>query len=207
MNREEAKKKAEALVARMTLEEKASQLRYDAPAIKRLGIPAYNWWNEGLHGVARAGQATVFPQAIGMAAAFDRKIVAEMAGIVATEGRAKYNAYSVNGDRDIYKGLTFWSPNVNIFRDPRWGRGHETYGEDPYLTKELGVSFVKALQGNRDTMKAAACAKHFCSTFQGRRHFAMNLCGSICKRYGRNVSAGIRRSGKRSESRSGYGSL
>lgn len=105
MNREEAKKKAEALVARMTLEEKASQLRYDAPAIKRLGIPAYNWWNEGLHGVARAGQATVFPQAIGMAAAFDRKIVAEMAGIVATEGRAKYNAYSVNGDRDIYKGI------------------------------------------------------------------------------------------------------
>ena len=161
MNREEAKKKAEALVARMTLEEKASQLRYDAPAIKRLGIPAYNWWNEGLHGVARAGQATVFPQAIGMAAAFDRKSVAEMAGIVATEGRAKYNAYSVNGDRDIYKGLTVWSPNVNIFRDPRWGRGHETYGEDPYLTKELGVSFVKALQGNGDTMKAAACAKHF----------------------------------------------
>ena len=161
MNREEAKKKAEALVARMTLEEKASQLRYDAPAIKRLGIPAYNWWNEGLHGVARAGQATVFPQAIGMAAAFDRKSVAEMAGIVAIEGRAKYNAYSVNGDRDIYKGLTFWSPNVNIFRDPRWGRGHETYGEDPYLTKELGVSFVKALQGNGDTMKAAACAKHF----------------------------------------------
>ena len=101
MNREEAKKKAEALVARMTLEEKASQLRYDAPAIKRLGIPAYNWWNEGLHGVARAGQATVFPQAIGMAAAFDRKSVAEMAGIVATEGRAMYNAYSVNGDRDI----------------------------------------------------------------------------------------------------------
>lgn len=96
-----------------------------------------------------------------MAAAFDRKSVAEMAGIVATEGRAKYNAYSVNGDRDIYKGLTFWSPNVNIFRDPRWGRGHETYGEDPYLTKELGVSFVKALQGNGDTMKAAACAKHF----------------------------------------------
>lgn len=161
MNREEAKEKAEVLVARMTLEEKASQLRYDAPVIKRLGIPAYNWWNEGLHGVARAGQATVFPQAIGMAATFDRKSVAEMAGIVATEGRAKYNAYSVNGDRDIYKGLTFWSPNVNIFRDPRWGRGHETYGEDPYLTKELGVSFVKALQGNGDTMKAAACAKHF----------------------------------------------
>ena len=162
MNREEAKKKAEALVARMTLEEKASQLRYDAPAIKRLGIPAYNWWNEGLHGVARAGQATVFPQAIGMAAAFDRKSVAEMAGIVATEGRAKYNAYSVNGDRDIYKGLTFWSPNVNIFRDPRWGRGHETFGEDPYLTSRLGVRFVEGIQGHDEKyMKAAACAKHF----------------------------------------------
>ncbi len=143
-------------------EEKASQLRYDAPAIKRLGIPAYNWWNEGLHGVARAGQATGFSTGDRNGRhIFDRKSVAEIASIVATEGRAKYNAYSVNGDRDIYKGLTFWSPNVNIFRDPRWGRGHETYGEDPYLTKELGVSFVKALQGNGDTMKAAACAKHF----------------------------------------------
>ena len=161
MNRDEARKKAQELVSRMTLEEKASQLRYDAPAIKRLGIPAYNWWNEGLHGVARAGQATVFPQAIGMAATFDRDCVAEMADIVATEGRAKYNAYSSEEDRDIYKGLTFWSPNVNIFRDPRWGRGHETYGEDPYLTKELGVAFVTALQGNGETMKAAACAKHF----------------------------------------------
>ena len=174
MNREEAKEKAEVLVARMTLEEKASQLRYDAPAIKRLGIPAYNWWNEGLHGVARAGQATVFPQAIGMAATFDRKSVAEMAGIVATEGRAKYNAYSVNGDRDIYKGLTFWSPNVNIFRDPRWGRGHETYGEDPYLTKELGVSFVKALQGNGDTMKQQP-VPNILQYIPGRRHFVMNL--------------------------------
>ena len=161
MNRDEARKKAQELVSKMTLEEKASQLRYDAPAIKRLGIPAYNWWNEGLHGVARAGQATVFPQAIGMAATFDRDCVAEMADIVATEGRAKYNAYSSEEDRDIYKGLTFWSPNVNIFRDPRWGRGHETYGEDPYLTKELGVAFAKALQGNGETMKAAACAKHF----------------------------------------------
>ena len=161
MNRDEARKKAQELVSKMTLEEKASQLRYDAPAIKRLGVPAYNWWNEGLHGVARAGQATVFPQAIGMAATFDRDCVAEMADIVATEGRAKYNAYSSEEDRDIYKGLTFWSPNVNIFRDPRWGRGHETYGEDQYLTKELGVAFVKALQGNGETMKAAACAKHF----------------------------------------------
>lgn len=137
MNREEAKKKAEVLVARMTLEEKASQLRYDAPAIKRLGIPAYNWWNEGLHGVARAGQATVFPQAIGMAATFDRKSVAEMAGIVATEGRAKYNAYSVNGDRDIYKGLTFWSPNVNIFRDPRWVEDMKLMGKIRILQKNL----------------------------------------------------------------------
>lgn len=161
MNREEAKKKAEALVEKMTLEEKAEQLKYGAPALKRLGIPAYNWWNEGLHGVARAGQATVFPQAIGMAATFDTDLVKEMADVVATEGRAKYNAYSGKNDRDIYKGLTFWSPNVNIFRDPRWGRGHETYGEDPYLTSRLGVAFVEGLQGDGETMKAAACAKHF----------------------------------------------
>ena len=161
MNREEARKKAEALVEKMTLEEKAEQLKYGAPALKRLGIPAYNWWNEGLHGVARAGQATVFPQAIGMGATFDADLVKEMADVIATEGRAKYNAYSGKGDRDIYKGLTFWSPNVNIFRDPRWGRGHETYGEDPYLTSRLGVAFVEGLQGDGETLKAAACAKHF----------------------------------------------
>ena len=161
MNREEARKKAEALVADMTLEEKAEQLKYGAPALKRLGIPAYNWWNEGLHGVARAGQATVFPQAIGMGATFDADLVKEMADVIATEGRAKYNAYSGKGDRDIYKGLTFWSPNVNIFRDPRWGRGHGTYGEDPYLTSRLGVAFVEGLQGDGETLKAAACAKHF----------------------------------------------
>lgn len=161
MNREEARKKAEALVADMTLEEKAEQLKYGAPALKRLGIPAYNWWNEGLHGVARAGQATVFPQAIGMGATFDADLVKEMADVIATEGRAKYNAYSGKEDRDIYKGLTFWSPNVNIFRDPRWGRGHETYGEDPYLTSRLGVAFVEGLQGDGETLKAAACAKHF----------------------------------------------
>lgn len=161
MNREEARKKATELVSKMTLEEKASQLRYDAPAIKRLGIPAYNWWNEALHGVARAGQATVFPQAIGLGATFDTELLGAIADTAATEGRAKYNAYSKEKDRDIYKGLTFWSPNVNIFRDPRWGRGHETYGEDPYLTRKLGVAFVKGLQGNGETMKAAACAKHF----------------------------------------------
>ena len=154
---------ARELVAQMTLEERAAMLRYDAPAIPRLGIPAYNWWNEALHGVARAGTATVFPQAIGMAASFDRALIRRMGEVIATEGRAKYNAQSARGDRDIYKGLTFWSPNVNIFRDPRWGRGHETYGEDPYLTGELGVQFVEALQekDEKGYMKAAACAKHF----------------------------------------------
>jgi beta-glucosidase len=145
----------------MTLEERASQLKYDAPAIPRLGIPAYNWWNEALHGVARAGQATIFPQAIGLGASFDEDMVYEIAEVIAEEGRAKYNAYSRQDDRDIYKGLTFWAPNVNIFRDPRWGRGHETYGEDPYLTARLGVKFVQGLQGEGPVMKAAACAKHF----------------------------------------------
>ncbi len=160
-DREKAARRAKELVGRMTLEEKASQLRYDAPAIPRLGVPAYNWWNEGLHGVARAGTATSFPQAIGMAATFDKELLGEMGDVVATEGRAKYNTFSAQGDRDIYKGLTFWSPNVNIFRDPRWGRGHETYGEDPYLTGELGAAFVEGLQGDGEYMKAAACAKHY----------------------------------------------
>lgn len=160
-NREEARKKAKELVAQMTLEEKASQLKYDAPPINRLGVPAYNWWNEALHGVARAGTATSFPQAIGMAAMFDDEMMKKIADTIATEGRAKYNAYSGKGDRDIYKGLTFWSPNVNIFRDPRWGRGHETYGEDPYLTSRLGVAFVQGLQGDKEVMKTAACAKHY----------------------------------------------
>jgi len=161
MKREEARKMAQELVAKMTLEEKASQLRYNSPAIKRLGIPDYNWWNEALHGVARAGVATSFPQAIGMAASFDEELIKKVADVIATEARAKYNQYSSHGDRDIYKGLTFWSPNVNIFRDPRWGRGHETYGEDPYLTSRLGVAFVEGLQGDGEVMKAAACAKHF----------------------------------------------
>ena len=160
-DRKEAQCKAKALVAKMDLMEKASQLKYDAAPIQRLGVPAYNWWNEALHGVARAGLATVFPQAIAMAAMFDDKKMEKIADVIATEGRAKYNAYSAHNDRDIYKGLTFWSPNVNIFRDPRWGRGHETYGEDPYLTSRLGVSFVNGLQGDGEVMKAAACAKHF----------------------------------------------
>lgn len=155
------KERAADLVSRMTLEEKAAQLRYDAQAVERLGVPRYNWWNEALHGVARAGVATVFPQAIGLAAIFDDEYLQKIADVIATEGRAKYNESSRKDDRDIYKGVTFWSPNVNIFRDPRWGRGHETYGEDPYLTSRIGVAFVKGLQGNGKHLKAAACAKHF----------------------------------------------
>lgn len=154
-------KKAKELVSQMTAEEKCSQLKYDSPAIERLGIPAYNWWNEGLHGIARAGTATMFPQAIGMAAAFDTEMMHRIGTAVSLEARAKYNYASAEGDRDIYKGLTLWSPNVNIFRDPRWGRGHETYGEDPYLAAELGVNFVKGIQGDGEHLRAAACAKHF----------------------------------------------
>ena len=161
MERAKARELATELVDKMTLEEMAEQLRFDAPAIDRLGVPEYNWWSEGLHGVARAGSATVFPQAIGMAAAFDDELIKEEADVIATEARAKYNAYTSEGDRDIYKGLTLWSPNINIFRDPRWGRGHETLGEDPYLTSRLGVAFVKGLQGDGDVRKIGACAKHF----------------------------------------------
>lgn len=154
-------KQARELVGKMTLEEKASQLNFDAPAIPRLGIPRYHWWNEALHGLARAGTATMFPQSIGLAAMFDAEEMKAIGDIISTEARAKYNAYSSEEDRDIYKGLTLWSPNVNIFRDPRWGRGHETYGEDPYLTSELGVAFIKGIQGDGKYLKAAACAKHF----------------------------------------------
>ena len=164
MDRAEARKRAEELVDRMTVEEMASQLRFDAPAIERLGIPEYNWWNEGLHGVARAGTATMFPQAIALAAAFDDELMRDVGDVISTEGRAKYNESVRHGDRDIYKGLTFWSPNINIFRDPRWGRGHETYGEDPYLTGVLGCAFIRGLQGEGDGvpyLKLAACAKHF----------------------------------------------
>ncbi len=171
-DREKARLAAKELVSKMTLEEKAAQLRFDAPAIPRLGIPTYNYWNEALHGVARAGVATSFPQAIAMAAAFDDELMQKIGDVVAEEGRAKYNEYSKYDDRDIYKGLTFWSPNVNIFRDPRWGRGHETYGEDPYLTSRIGVSYIKGLQGDGDYLKTAACAKHFAvhSGPEGVRH-------------------------------------
>ena len=150
------------LVSRMTLEEKVYQTLHGAAAIERLGVKAYNYWNEALHGVARAGVATVFPQAIGLAATFDEDFLEEAAGVISDEGRAKFNAQQKYDDYDIYKGLTFWSPNVNIFRDPRWGRGHETYGEDPYLTSRLGVRFIEGMQGKDEKyMKVAACAKHF----------------------------------------------
>ena len=167
------RERAEKLTEQMTLEEKVSQTVYNAPAIERLGIPAYNWWNEALHGVARAGTATVFPQAIGLAASFDEEMIEKVAEIIATEARAKYNMQKKAGDRDIFKGLTFWSPNVNIFRDPRWGRGHETYGEDPFLSSRLGVRFVQGMQREEGGyMKAAACAKHFAvhSGPEGQRH-------------------------------------
>ena len=158
----QTKEYAKKLVAQMTVEEKMSQMLYESPAIERLNIPAYNWWNEALHGVARAGVATVFPQSIGLAATFDPKLVGQIGDVVSTEGRAKFNEFSRRGDHGIYKGLTFWAPNVNIFRDPRWGRGHETYGEDPYLTAELGCAYIKGLQGpDPDHLKSAACAKHF----------------------------------------------
>lgn len=156
------RKQAEELVAQMTLEEKCSQMLHTAAAIERLKIPQYNWWNEALHGVARAGVATVFPQAITMAASFDEELIEEVADAIATEGRAKFYNQQNYQDCEIYKGLTFWSPNVNIFRDPRWGRGHETFGEDPYLTSRMGVRFIKGLQGHDENyLKAAACAKHF----------------------------------------------
>lgn len=158
----ETREFAKRLVSQMTLEEKMSQMLYDSPAIERLGIPEYNWWNEALHGVARAGDATVYPQAIGLAATFDEELLGEIGDTVSTEGRAKFNQFSKKGDRGIYKGLTFWAPNVNIFRDPRWGRGHETFGEDPYLTGLLGTSYIKGLQGeDKEHLKSAACAKHF----------------------------------------------
>ena len=161
------------LVARMTLEEKVAQMRYSASAIPRLGVPEYNWWNECLHGVGRAGIATVFPQAIGMAATWDVGLIEQIANVISDEGRAKHHEFVRQGQREIYQGLTFWTPNVNIFRDPRWGRGQETYGEDPYLTSAIGVTFVRALQGHHARyLKAAACAKHYAvhSGPEGERH-------------------------------------
>jgi len=150
------------LISQMTLEEKVSQLSYTSAAIPRLGIPEYNWWNECLHGVARAGIATVFPQAIALAATFDEAFIEEVASAISDEARAKYNEAIRQGNRGQYWGLTFWTPNINIFRDPRWGRGQETYGEDPCLTGRIGTAFVRGLQGNDpENLKTAACAKHY----------------------------------------------
>jgi beta-glucosidase len=151
------------LISRMTLQEKVSQLGHSADAIQRLGVPQYDWWNEGLHGVARAGNATVFPQAIGMAAMFDEPLMHQIADTISTEFRAKYvERVHPDGSTDWYRGLTIWSPNINIFRDPRWGRGQETYGEDPYLTSRLGLAFVNGLQGDDPKyLKTVATPKHF----------------------------------------------
>jgi beta-glucosidase len=150
------------LVGRMTLAEKISQMGSESPAIERLGIPQYNWWNEALHGVGRAGLATVFPQAIGLAATWNADLIHQMAAVISDEGRAKHHEAVRNGIRDLYTGLTFWSPNINIFRDPRWGRGQETYGEDPYLTGRLAVRFAQGLQGDDPHyLKTVATPKHF----------------------------------------------
>jgi beta-glucosidase len=161
------------LVSRLTLSEKAALMLYKSSAVDRFEIPYYTWWNEALHGVARAGVATMFPQAIAMAATFDDVLLHEVADVISTEGRAKYNESVKKNDRDIYKGITFWTPNINIFRDPRWGRGQESYGEDPYLTGRLGVAFIKGLQGDHEKyLKTSACAKHFAvhSGPEGDRH-------------------------------------
>jgi beta-glucosidase len=141
-------KRVDDLVSRMTLEEKVGQMMNDAPAIDRLGVPAYNWWNECLHGVGRAGRATVFPQAIGMAATWDTALHFRIATAISDEARAKHNEFVRGGKRGIYQGLTFWTPNINLVRDPRWGRGMETYGEDPYLVGRFAVQFIRGLQGN-----------------------------------------------------------
>lgn len=154
--------RADDLVSRMTLEEKISQTLFQSSAIPRLGIPEYNWWNECLHGVARAGVATMFPQAIGMAASFDDELLQDVAVAISDEARAKHHQAARHEDRSIYKGLTMWSPNINLFRDPRWGRGHETYGEDPVLTARMGKAFVRGLQGDDPKyLKTVATVKHY----------------------------------------------
>lgn len=159
--RRKARAQAESYLKELTAEEQASLLKYESPEIKRLGIPEYNWWNEALHGVARAGTATVFPVPIAMAATFDKELVEKVGDCISTEGRAKFNAFREEGDFDIFKGLTYWSPNINLFRDPRWGRGHETFGEDPHLTGRMGDAFIRGLQGeDEEFLKAAACVKH-----------------------------------------------
>ncbi|MEJ2113428.1 MAG: glycoside hydrolase family 3 N-terminal domain-containing protein, partial [Flavobacteriaceae bacterium] len=150
------------LISRLTLEEKANQMMHNTDAIDRLGIPPYSWWNEALHGVARSGVATIFPQAIGLGATFDSDLAFRVSSAISDEARAMHNAAKEKGYHKQYGGLTFWTPNINIFRDPRWGRGQETYGEDPYLMSLMGKAFVNGLQGdNEKYLKTAACAKHF----------------------------------------------
>ena len=148
MNFNTAKLMAKKIVSKMTIEEKASQLLYNSPAIERLGIHEYNWWNESSHGVARAGTATVFPHSIGLAATFDPERIFEVADVISTEARVKFNQHDKRSDYDIYKGLTFWAPNINIFRDPRWGRGQETLGEDPFLTSVMATAYINGIQGD-----------------------------------------------------------
>ncbi len=172
MDYKNARTQAQRIVAQMTTEEKLTQLLYNSPAVPRLNVSSYNWWNEACHGVARSGVATVFPQSIGMAASFNPALVKKIAQAIAVEGRAKYNKSIAHGDRDIYKGLTFWAPNINIFRDPRWGRGQETCGEDPFLAAAIGTAYINGLQGDGEYLTAAACAKHFAahSGPEGKRH-------------------------------------
>jgi len=179
MDKTDFKARAKALVSQMTLAEKISQMLHEAPAIERLGVKEYNWWNEGLHGVARAGVATVFPQAIGIAATFDTELMHNVANVISTEARAKYNEFVKFGYTQIYQGLTYWSPNVNIFRDPRWGRGHETYGEDPFLTGSMGAAFIKGLQGDHPVYKKLdATVKHYAvhSGPEAERHRFNAIC-------------------------------
>jgi beta-glucosidase len=155
-------KRVNDLVSRMSLEEKVLQMIDGSESIPRLQIPEYSWWNEALHGVARAGIATVFPQAIALAATWNTELMFEIADVISTEARAKHHEFARNNDFSRYKGLTFWSPNINIFRDPRWGRGQETYGEDPYLTARMGVAFVKGMQGNDPKyFKVISTTKHY----------------------------------------------
>ena len=172
--------RAHNLVSQMTLEEKIGQMMHEAPAIERLGVPEYNWWNEALHGYARSGSATVFPQSIAMAASFDPELLEKVGNAVSDEARAKYNEYRKFGKTDIYQGITLWSPNINIFRDPRWGRGQETYGEDPYLTAIMGTAYVKGLQGyDKVYRKCDATLKHY-AVHSGpeniRRQFNAEVC-------------------------------
>lgn len=175
MTQQERTEEINALIKEMTLEEKVSLMLHESMGIPRLNIPEYNWWNEALHGVGRAGHATVFPQTIGLAATFDTKLAKKEYEAISDEARAKYNEAQKKGDRRQFRGLTFWTPNINIFRDPRWGRGQETFGEDPYLTTKMGIAAVQGLQGDDpDNLKTAACAKHFAvhSGPEGTRHTA-----------------------------------